>query len=262
MLDVNEVPDAHLAVPTRGRCPICRKEISLFQLKAEKDGTELYEKDVDIANSPLGGTIFKDLDEDMTLYFPTAGSDDRPHLSFSQEDLKLDDATPVPKKCYFDEGCHFHAKSSTFHGTITWARYESDKTTFHGAEKWECILQYSADFRFIKSGNIVKHLRSHKHPFDGRWRVKWLHDGSSDHLLVKASEIRLGYVYRLDLTNPKKPSFSWPDFGDGNGRVVQSIDYDLEANPDGPAVGESIVWNTTHPVQSRIQWVRASSVET
>lgn len=48
-----------LHIPTRGKCPICRCQVSLFELKTVVNDKLAYPIDTDIFHSPIGGLVYK-----------------------------------------------------------------------------------------------------------------------------------------------------------------------------------------------------------
>ena len=147
--------DDHLSAPTLGRCPICRAEMSLFDLTTTKHGETnemsraAFQKDYDIQKSPLQGMVFIEKNSRQgseSLHFPQSTIDGSPAVeSRNQEgdasmatsplpyiDLsnakgssnatywKFDNGEPVPDKMEFQPGCHYYHPTRTFHGTILW----------------------------------------------------------------------------------------------------------------------------------------------
>ena len=101
--------------PTVGKCPICRSELKLFELR---DGEEKpYPRNTNVQEWPIRGMVYVERQGGVGPSFHF--DEDTPYLEFSGEEL-LDDGTRVPTKKFFDEASHYHDKSRSFHGTVTW----------------------------------------------------------------------------------------------------------------------------------------------
>lgn len=179
--------------------------------------------------------------------------DDAEHRHYhhrQRQRWKLDDGTRPPKRKYFEEGCHYHAKTRTFHGTIVWSK-DGNGPTLDGARTWEIIMEFTLDMRCVSCGVIMKRrdllfkeLQQHRQqqqqqhiqqsssnsdsnnnhsktmknlwPFDGKWRIQWDDDFESDDtdpvvIHVVGGEFVLGDLeYTLDISDPKSPCFQWP----------------------------------------------------
>ena len=152
--------DPETCAPTLGRCPICRSAISLFEVTeavAGRGGARsgaaaalpmpIYKKDHDLSRSPLAGLayVLNGCRAGLASYhFPAPPAEveiegegrmspDRPYIRFDSEhcddaELTLDDGTPPPLRKYFEEGCHYCARSRTFHGTLDWSKVRCYQT--------------------------------------------------------------------------------------------------------------------------------------
>jgi hypothetical protein len=197
--------DAHLDIPTRGRCPMCRKEICLFDLEKDRaddaaedssttDVTLAIEKNHDILATDLKGRVYvrnRSRVGDHSLHFPSGvevedattkqgGGPLLPYVDFSKvEDRELE--RKLPEKKYFEPDCHFHFPTRTFHGRLRFDGSCSDRVS--GSLEWEYAIAFSSDFQFISRGVLIKkrHICSDlackrldcKFPLDGNWRVSW-----------------------------------------------------------------------------------------
>ena len=102
--------------PSKGRCPLCRKFIDLFDLKqCDEEGKPAgdgYKKMHDVWNSPLAGLSFGTREGDMVVQFPAA-DDELPSM------LMLDiDTGETERELKFEDGFHYHEKSKMFLGHI------------------------------------------------------------------------------------------------------------------------------------------------
>ena len=229
-------------VPTRGKCPICRCDMSLFELTTveNNDGEGeimlAYPKDTNVSESPIGGLIYVARPEGgATFHF------DEPVPYITMEDDRL--------KVSFDT-FHWHEKSRTFHGTIMDSNDKNDN-----AIEWDVVLQFSSDLRFISNGVIIKRYHRNnrnQYPLDGDWMVQW-ESGFRDDIRVTHNVFTYGpHRYVLDLSNKRQPRFTWPFEHSVIQTAVEGVD--LTAQPQGPPVGAQIVWTTSD--NERIVWTR------
>jgi len=251
----SESPDSHLAAPTKARCPYCRTEMTLFELK-DKEGNYAFKTNKEIATSPISGLEYVELgrhDSSIKYTFPTTPGD-LPSLA-----VVLGEESE-PQLTHFDEGCYFHEKSNSFHGRLTWP---SDR---HGnfpeaawIESTEVIFQFSSDFKYVAWGALIhkpKQNSSELLPLDGRWRVEWVNSGTA-HIQVRCSIfMHLGFTYQIDTSNPRQPQFYWPS--ELNSVLQKALSgIDLEAQPKGPRIGQNVTWKTS-PHDETIIWTRES----
>ncbi len=191
--------DAHLDVPTRGRCPICRSEICLFDLvrvSPNDDSTSrrAITKNHEIFRTDLKGRVYvqdRSLIGDQSFHFPPKdetmidGDDALPYIDFCKaKNLKFDGGGAIPEKKIFERDCHFHEPTRTFHGCLKWGDTCDQRVS--GSLEWEYALAFSSDFQFVSRGVLSKkrHKCSDpkcqklgcKFPLDGRWRISWPND--------------------------------------------------------------------------------------
>lgn len=226
-----------LYIPTRGKCPICRCQVSLFDLTFT-NGDLAYPIDTDISHSPIGGLVYK-VDGRLAT---------SPDFCFDKETPYIDFGENGDGETISFDTFHWHAKSRTFHGTLT------DEPL---GSKWDVVLQFSSDLRFISNGvQIVKsNGRSNtRYPLDGHWVVQW-ESGFQDLIRVSRNAFTYGGLrYVLDLSNAGQVQFEWPI----ENKVVQTAvnGVNLDEQPQGPSVGSRIEWKTSQ--DERITWTRQS----
>ncbi len=201
------------------------------------------------------------------------------------------------KKIYFNTNdCYYHEKSKTFAGSLTWnldKNSNDDDEDGNGLQEekehsntrnWEVIMQFSSDFRYVAHGAIIKHRpkdthdrnRSIDYPLDGIWTIRWQKTsdrGVVDRNSLMAAQMRVidnsfelyGCTYNLNFGDDDSGGgvyFMWDEryFGSGGPAVVQTAEsgVDLIHKPDGPDIGETIVWTVDHPDFFRIFWTRES----
>jgi hypothetical protein len=153
--------------PTSAPCPVCRTALSLFDLKLPS-GTLLHPKDTTCA--ALAGKVFA---QQRTVglasyHFPAAeteaeggnaGGEQRaalPYLCYESPSVNeygwtLDNGAPVPQRKHFEPGCHWHAATRTFHGTVLW------EEGWYGSKRWDYVMQFSSEFRYICGGSVSMH---------------------------------------------------------------------------------------------------------
>ena len=194
---------------------------------------------------------------------------------------RLEDGRFAPKIAFFEENCHFHERSRTFHGTILWPK------RLNGSYEWDVILGFSKDYRFLSSGRVhmkrernlyeLKPGNEHDHsilqkrlegmtteqidlcryPMDGRWTVSWSDNLGHPHqkeIHVVSSEYRQsGWAFYLSFDDPRHPMIQWP-----RSRHRQWVEegIDLIRYPMGPPPGHKIKWRTSDPKFPVLFWTR------
>jgi hypothetical protein len=292
-----EPKEAHLSVPTLGRCPICRTDMNLMEIQNAKTGERLYEKDYNILeSSPLKDQIYVPFGRAnmvglQSFHFAKDSnmhdSQGRPlpYINFegsirrSPEKWILQDSNPCPSRKSFEEDCYYHAKSRTFHGKIKF-----DPPLRDGCHRWDLTLAFAKDFRFIASGILVERhdlvvaqnaseLSSVKaldtnrcqFPLDGNWiATRKLQDGTIGriNISVERNSFRQGprgSVLHITFQDPTRPCIYWPN----SPMIETSVSgANLKVEPNGPEVGGKIFWETTNPLDPdfirRTIWTRVS----
>ena len=146
--------DTHLGAPTLGRCPSCHAELKLFEVRDATSGELYYGRYKDIQKTPLAGRVFTPRNKKLQLgnfHFDTdfnkVDSQGRtlPYMDFvdaielDQEKWMLNDGSQITKRKWFEEGCHFHERTRTFHGTIVFGN-----PRFQGAYQWDVTLAFNS----------------------------------------------------------------------------------------------------------------------
>jgi hypothetical protein len=276
--------DAYLGAPTLGRCPACHAELKLFEVRDAMTGEFFYERYYNLQATPLAGLVFKPREGEVQLghfHFDTdfdkkdSHGMSLPYMNFvdaieaNQEKWMLNDGSQVPQRKWFEEGCHFHEPTRTFHGTIVFGN-----PRFQGAYQWDVTLAFTKDYAGINVGVIHKRMdrmvevrddmnytQMHRYlyPLDGAWQLLWVNpagEPKTGSVHVRGNEFQQGpYMFHLNFAEPDKPGFRWPL--DPVYAVAKS-GVDLIEEPMGPELGERIEWETTHPAFPEIVWVRES----
>ena len=285
--------DIHLSAPTLGRCPICRAELSLFDITSTtalgKQQEYLYPRNINYyhndKNCPLQGQVYvpyrgkvgqlsfhwdwhKIKQEQKPLPFFNVSES----LSKNPDRWRLESGRPISRIKYFEEGCHFHESSRTFHGRIVW--WYNDR--LNGSYEWDIVLGFPTDYRFISSGRIhmkrdyqvdesklpkdytVEQKQLCHYPLDGRWTIAWTTkegDRKTGEIHVKNNEyMQQGWSFHLNFTqDPNHPRISWPK-SQHYQTVVTGIN--LDTHPMGPPAGGAVVWKSTSPNFPKLEWIR------
>jgi hypothetical protein len=255
--------------PTCGKCPFCRKYISLFDVKIERgkdrEAEFIYEKRNDLWRTALCGISFQDGMQSIVLKFPNNDHDEPNAVISVDPDKHLNIS--------FETGCFFHEKTNTFHGSL-----DLKDGPMKIQEKWDFVMQFASDFRFVTHGIIVKrpvecisdepsNITS-RYPLAGDWVVRWqrLDQRGVDRNSLDAARLTVygnsfyfqGFMYHINLGDDEEEGrvhFMWPSYL-GSYKQVAESGIDLRSNPHGPGVGETIVWTTSNPNFFRIFWVR------
>jgi hypothetical protein len=263
--------------------------MSLFDLKKKQstsDGTDnayVYPKDCNIANSKLQGMVFiknRCMEGNESLHFPSSEDDPSalPYLNLEKvprhdPNWKLSDGSKLPDKKYFEPGCHFHEQTRTFHGTIRWGQDDCRKR-LRGSPRWDFILGFSSDFRFIARGVFIARKESCqsskcgrydcKFPLDGKWKVTWPDNGTSTSMTVHGNKFLFDTAlpfqdnsvpHAVQFTDQENPTVVWED-QEFSQTSISGV-Y-LRSQPYGPAVGESIGWAVSGSSRPEMLWTRQS----
>eukprot|EP00934_Nitzschia_sp_Nitz4_P006107 Nitzschia sp. Nitz4//scaffold130_size63480//7477//9324//NITZ4_006239-RA/size63480-processed-gene-0.75-mRNA-1//1//CDS//3329535159//6097//frame0 len=286
----HSMADVHLEAPTLGRCPICRQELSLFDVVHKDTSDPLYPRDTDYMlddrkDSPLRNAVYipyhgkigqLSFHWDWQKLRNTQSRRERPFLNLAiplKQDphrWMLEDGTYVPRIKYFEPGSHFHVESRTFHGKILWGG-----SRLNGSYEWDVVLGFPPDYRFLSTGRI--HMRREyqvneenlpaeytsqqreqcRFPLDGRWTVSWTTISGQKkriEIQVRNNEYKQsGWAFFLNLQDPRHPTIRWPK--STHSQTVQE-GVDLEKHPLGPEIGGKVVWTTTSPNFPTIHWER------
>eukprot|EP00980_Cylindrotheca_fusiformis_P029997 scaffold24173_cov162-Cylindrotheca_fusiformis.AAC.4 len=275
--------DNHLAAPTLGRCPRCKKELRKFEAKRCKAGKVLEKsafakQKMDIPKSKIFGKIYVPANKEVQLGNFCFDDQSRPYIDFKdaiaqdKEKWLMNDGSQIPERKEFERGCFFDNETRTFHGKIKW-----NDVTFRGAHQWDVTLAFRKGFAAIHVGVI--HERKERiidkddqkkkkpeenvrlqYPLDGAWRLFWKDiDGNekSGKVTVRNNAFNQGpYLFNLNFSDPKHLTFKWP-----LDPVIAEAKsgVNLKDVPMGPEIGERIVWDTSHPAfQDGFIWERES----
>ena len=138
-----EIPDPYLLLPTLGRCPICRRGMSLFEMQLE-EGEDLFVKNTDVRQWPIANMTFTEHGRLSVAFDPEQG----PSLSWFASQVE------EPYQVLFQPGSHFHDQSRTFHGRIE-LQDDEHKIMWGNVAVLCFILQFSSDLRFVALGVIM-----------------------------------------------------------------------------------------------------------
>ena len=183
--------DDDFDIPTRGRCPMCREPICLFELErvdTSYESPRAISKNHNLSSTGLSGRVYvtnRSAIGDQSIHFPSAddGSDALPYIDFTLDKrIRLwTRRGGSALKMYFEPDCHFHDVTRTFHGRIRWSD-DCAKRLF-GSMFWEYSIAFSADFQYATRGVLVKRRDTCLRPdcmestckfkLDGRWSVAW-----------------------------------------------------------------------------------------
>ena len=119
------------ACPSRGRCPICRHCVNMFDLKFCSNNDFVYSQHINLEDTPLNELQFSDrnsTDRNSTTI-----------LSFKDgkaEVLIRNKANnEILRRQLFECGFHYHDKCKIFAGVVDWTKSVSGH--YEHADKWE-----------------------------------------------------------------------------------------------------------------------------
>ena len=289
--------------PTVGRCPICRATINRFELKKCGEDESFYKGNSDLLNCPLKGKTYikyRCIQGNESIHFPDKALEQdggqehvRPYLRLDKVPkhdpfFRFDDGSSLPDTVYFDEGSFFFDDHTrTFVGSISWNKGECCGRRFRGSPRWDFILSFSSDFRFISRGVIIaKRIVCRKEdcnsfrckfPFDGQWKVELSQstDGQCDDESNGTAPVRTVRVlgnqfvfedsfvdstsngpHRIELNDPHHPIIAWRD---NTETIAVRRGVNLISHPYGPRDGETIEFERSLSSEhSNMTWTRLS----
>ena len=286
LLKVNAVQD-NITMPTKGRCPISRLSLDLFDLRCARTGELVYSNDL-ASTWPIANCVYKErrTDSDSNLLgsvietkgalgghglvFNFDSENKKPRLEFmrplhsiqsrsegySSEYLQTAYRTSVSTVHKYDLEFkleRFHEESRIYRALIAFNDpvYEADMLF----EKLEITLQFAEGWRYARRGLLkFKTLptKSHEFPLDGVFEARYSF-GALIRLVVYRHSFRCeGTRYSIELDEAHRPSFAWPSHVSAIQRSTrQFIPGDYQ-----PIVGEQIEWITNVPNHETIVWTR------
>lgn len=260
-----------LTVPTVHSCPLCRRRLSLSELKCSLTNELAYpsddwsqvlmenlgnhaqhdasEEDADelvfVNTSPLGGVGFG------SFHFGRNSS------YFNIEKVEQRSAAGrLPLTITY-----FHAASCTLHAVIRFD--DSDNNSRCGLplqfSHWNIYLSFNRDYTFVRNGAIEK-VRLEQdiakaYPLDGEWKqqdggvftVEAFRFRDVDTDLLHFLRVRKGFIGMIQAMSVE---------------IVYRADWNWDEFPHGPEVGQELVWRATSATGPRqIVWIRLSRSE-
>jgi len=178
------------------------------------------------------------------------------------------DGSMLPLDSITFDRSYFHEASMTFHGKVHFANPVcSSSSVSHGDyfyEELDCLLHFSGSGRYVRKGELRWKLatstpnEAYPFPLDGTWEVQYSH-GTSMVLHVQKHLFAVdGLKYRIVIDEHHRPRFVWPGTLVGE-NVEQTSDQQIHPGTCGPAVGETLHWETTSIEYERIIWKRLST---
>eukprot|EP00934_Nitzschia_sp_Nitz4_P000625 Nitzschia sp. Nitz4//scaffold38_size140716//49544//51475//NITZ4_003137-RA/size140716-snap-gene-0.161-mRNA-1//-1//CDS//3329550048//625//frame0 len=270
--------DELLAIPTQGRCPMCRALVSLFDLVLEEGYTfRQKETTTDLAGTGLSGLVFtlpgSDVG-DQSLHFPTASDEDpnsldnRPYFQIQRTNDQTESGT---ENVYLEAGSFFHEQTRSFHGTVRWR--DTCDLNQSGSLEWDLSFFFSSDFEHVSRGIIV-HKRRYcqpmicsrvacQFPLDGEWSVQQGEETPKDYIVhnntlvpysMRAQPSSYHQAIPLRYTDEGLPQLSQSPFSP-NQLVARSKALAVQ-------IGDSIEWGVTSEMDTQpiMIWLRKSKV--
>lgn len=268
---------------TLGTCPICRAELSYFDLLVEGSKVPLVAK-----NDPLDPRLFGAVyTEDGTdgvgwgsYHFPVA--DKSPHQK-QEPRINFEEAPAGPggKSLRFSHS-RYHAASHTWEGKV-------DMVFRHHNMHWRVILTFSDNFQFVSRGVLIQTKSligsdiedgdeafsqvASRYCFDGSWLLQSCNDAGVDSSSSYSGRSGAGLCSHWDplaereifvtrgLVHRRGVWYRIMRYGDMLIRIVQAVepnttiftaDWDWNKEPQGPTeAGSSLVWNVCSDDQHR-----------
>lgn len=286
LLKTNAVQD-NITMPSKGRCPISRLALDLFDLRCATTGELVYSND-SASSWPIANRVYEerriDSDSDLLgraieskgalgghgLVFNYDVDGGQPRLQFkrplnsipsrsegySSEYLKTAYRTSVSAIHKYDlefELERFHEESRLYRALIVFHDpvYEADMLF----EKLEITLQFDIRLRYCRKGLLrwmTLPTKPTEFPLDGVFEARYSF-GTLIRLVVYRHSFRCdGITYRIELDDSHRPSFAWPS----HVNVIQRSTRQFVPGDYQAIVGEEIEWTTDVPHHDEIVWKR------
>jgi hypothetical protein len=269
----------HMCI-TRGKCPICRSNVNLFELRdVISPQSFVVEKNRMMSSWPIGKSIYKQrvlgrqasdfanrLDEVAVSEGPVKGFGmqisfdkiDAPYIiSLAHHGDECDDfglAEDVWPRCITFNDFHFHVETMTFHGSasahVQWA------TRSYLYKDLDCVLQFSPDGRYIRDGYLswsyFNPSSLSAYPMDGVWKCEV---NSEETILIHVQLHSFSLkdtMCRISINDKNKACFKWP-----NSSYIHVSDQEMPFGSTGPDIGEVLCWESNRSFEYR-EWTRVS----
>lgn len=156
------------------------------------------------------------------------------------------------------DATHFHEKSMTFHGKLSFANPVMCTNDKYFYDQLECSLNFSDNCHYIRRGLLRWKFAStpvRLYPLDGAWEVQYTNGDSTIIFVQKHSFTCFGYEYSIAIDEMTHcPQFSWTAMpGEA---VLQVSNQPIFPGDGGPGVGETLEWETNSMGYERIVWKR------
>ena len=129
----------------RGRCPLCRSKVSLYDTVKADLTTPLEKPAVDTI---FGSAFLQNGRPGVAAYHFDSIEDCYISYENAPSSWKLDNGESPPAVKPFDSPL-WDAASRTFTGVVDWS-----PTTFGGDARWEYTIVFSEDFRHVSGGEV------------------------------------------------------------------------------------------------------------
>lgn len=269
--------DADLDIPTRGRCPMCRQPVCLFELEwwngPQKD-TLAISKNHNLSSTDLAGRVYirnRSVIGNHSIHFPEAnvdGDSSLPYIDFSMDEQiqEWSRGRNMELKIKFQPDCHFYEATRSFHGRIKWCD-DGSQDRLDGSMFWEYSISFSADYSYATRGMLVKRRDPCRNPdiidstytfrLDGRWKVSWpdIPKRVDRTFVVHNNTVFDGGVAKATIQSSNFVPLSGVDKEEVYIHPLQTVPrWESE---DGPSIGETIEIDAPpgHP-RLRMLWTR------
>lgn len=246
--------------PTKAPCPLCRVQLSVFDLRHAGSGAPLHPRSDDL--SALVGRVYTQggLVGFASYHFEEADGPDSGgrgvncFLSYESEKVdeagwQLDNGLRPPMRKAFEDA-HWHEPTRTFHAVVRWHAPAS----WERSEQWDYVMQFSSDMRYICGGSVT--MQRSRTCLDGEWTVRW-ESGEEAQINIDGGHWVLWSArYVLNFSEGEnQPFFKWPDQAHTSQRIAITL------NPEKcTEVGATILWTTDHPEYPTITWIRQAAI--
>ena len=137
--------------PSSGKCPICRRLVSLYNTVTVEDGSPLRSPPI---STIFGQTYLQGGKVGVASYHFVSPNDCYISYEHCPATWKHDDGSPLPQRKEFTS-CSFDTETRTFRGTVEWAG-DASRTINGGDARWVYEMTFSESLNIICDGTSTR----------------------------------------------------------------------------------------------------------
>ncbi|KAL9178644.1 hypothetical protein ACHAXT_001982 [Thalassiosira profunda] len=268
-------------VPTSGPCPMCREQVSLFDLEGSACGVEEDMSSWPVRDAKYSQRALVPMQNASALL---EGMIDRHGaiegygitFCFDESAASIDFAKPLRMAFRGDwtddaighnlldsiqfDRARFHSKSMTFCGNVSFANSPVRCEAGYFFQSLECLLHFSDNANYVRKGSLQWKYAStsaERYPLDGTWECQW--GGRSVDTIVVQRHRFSCFDEEMHIVIDEKtrlPSYTWNYH---NRLIKQTSTHQISGT--GPGIGETLEWTTDLPGYEKIVWKQLETLE-